>query len=45
MSLHTQTRSEMEALKVERMKQRNDSVEKYENGDTSEKQVSASKVS
>lgn len=26
-------RSELEALKIEKMKQRNDSVEKYENND------------
>ena len=32
-SLHTQMRSDMEALKIERIKQRNDSVEKYENGE------------
>ena len=45
-SLHTQMRSDMEALKIERIKQRNDSVEKYENGEfkNDENRVSEKKM-
>ena len=43
-SLHTQMRSDMEALKIERIKQRNDSVEKYENGEFKNDENKASEM-